>query len=178
MGSLLTIMAEKELTADLLKFATMCKAVIACRVSPSQKMQIVAMVRKGVKPEPMTLSIGDGANDVVPDYLLMVSTLEPRKNHLTLLAAWEQLQAEHHEDLELVIVGMLGWDHEAIVHKFRPWIERGTLHVLEDVPSAELRLLYRHAAATVCPSFGEGFDFSGVEAMRSGGAVVASDRGR
>jgi phospholipid-transporting ATPase len=62
--SLLTIMAEKELTADLLKFATMCKAVIACRVSPSQKMQIVAMVRKGVKPEPMTLSIGDGANDV------------------------------------------------------------------------------------------------------------------
>jgi len=27
----------------------------------------------------------------------------------------------------------------------------------------------------VCPSFGEGFDFSGVEAMKSGGAVVASD---
>ncbi|MBL0125184.1 MAG: glycosyltransferase [Betaproteobacteria bacterium] len=29
--------------------------------------------------------------------------------------------------------------------------------------------------ATICPSFGEGFDFSGVEAMRCGGAVVASD---
>jgi glycosyltransferase involved in cell wall biosynthesis len=27
----------------------------------------------------------------------------------------------------------------------------------------------------VCPSFGEGFDFSGVEAMRCGGVVVASD---
>jgi len=62
--SLITIMADTVLTADLLKFATMCKAVIACRVSPSQKMQIVAMVRHGVKPEPMTLSIGDGANDV------------------------------------------------------------------------------------------------------------------
>jgi len=35
--------------------------------------------------------------------------------------------------------------------------------------------LYRHALATVCPSFGEGFDFSGVEAMRCGGVVVASD---
>jgi glycosyltransferase involved in cell wall biosynthesis len=49
------------------------------------------------------------------------------------------------------------------------------LFVLEDVPSPELRLLYKHARATICPSFGEGFDFSGVEAMRSGGAVVASD---
>lgn len=47
--------------------------------------------------------------------------------------------------------------------------------MLEDVPSAELRLLYRHARATVCPSLAEGFDFSGVEAMRCGGAVVASD---
>jgi glycosyltransferase involved in cell wall biosynthesis len=47
--------------------------------------------------------------------------------------------------------------------------------MLEEVPAAELRLLYHHAQATVCPSFGEGFDFSGVEAMRCGGAVVASD---
>ena len=43
------------------------------------------------------------------------------------------------------------------------------------VPAPELRLLYKHARATICPSFGEGFDFSGVEAMRCGGAVAASD---
>jgi glycosyltransferase involved in cell wall biosynthesis len=43
------------------------------------------------------------------------------------------------------------------------------------VPADELRLLYRHASATVCPSFGEGFDYSGVEAMRCGGVVAASD---
>jgi glycosyltransferase involved in cell wall biosynthesis len=47
--------------------------------------------------------------------------------------------------------------------------------LLENVPSADLRLLYRHAAATVCPSFGEGFDFPGIEAMRCGGVVAASD---
>jgi hypothetical protein len=54
-------------------------------------------------------------------------------------------------------------------------MERGDVFLVEDVPSADLRLLYKHALATVCPSFGEGFDFSGVEAMKSGGAVVASD---
>ena len=56
-----------------------------------------------------------------------------------------------------------------------PWMERGDVFLVADVPSADLRLLYKHARATVCPSFGEGFDFSGVEAMKSGGAVVASD---
>ncbi len=109
------------------------------------------------------------------DYLLMVSTIEPRKNHLSLLSAWEQMRTEHFPDLKLVIVGMLGWNFEPIVKKFKTWQERGELFLLEDVPSPELRLLYRHARATVCPSLAEGFDFSGVEAMRCGGAVVASD---
>ncbi|MES2682536.1 MAG: glycosyltransferase family 1 protein [Pseudomonadota bacterium] len=108
-------------------------------------------------------------------YLLMVSTIEPRKNHLTLLAAWEQLRNGEFPNLHLVFVGSLGWDHKGIVKKLRPWLTRGGLHMLEDVPSGELRQLYRHASVTVCPSFGEGFDFSGVEAMRCGGVVAASD---
>lgn len=110
-----------------------------------------------------------------PQYLLMVSTIEPRKNHLGLLSAWERLRAESFPALKLVIVGSLGWHHRPIVQKFIPWIERGEVFILEDVPSPELRLLYKHARATICPSFAEGFDLSGVEAMRSGGAVVASD---
>ena len=110
-----------------------------------------------------------------PNYLLMVSTLEPRKNHLGLLAAWEQLRDAGHPDLHLVLVGMLGWDNKAILRKLLPWVARGQVHVLEDVPAADLRLLYRHASVTVCPSFGEGFGFSGVEAMHCGGVVAASD---
>ncbi len=112
-------------------------------------------------------------NETLP-YLLMVSTVEPRKNHLTLLSAWERLRATHPE-LQLVFVGGLGWEHKTIVAKLRPWLARGGLHMLEDVPSDDIRLLYRHARVTVCPSFGEGFDYSGVESMRSGGVVAASD---
>ena len=108
-------------------------------------------------------------------YLLMVSTIEPRKNHLGLVSAWEQLRSRGHADLKLVLVGMLGWEHKSIVARLRPWIEHGDLYVLEDVPSAELRRLYRESAVTVCPSFGEGFDFSGAEAMRCGTVVAASD---
>ncbi|MGO9933467.1 MAG: glycosyltransferase family 4 protein [Steroidobacteraceae bacterium] len=115
-----------------------------------------------------------GGNDPF-DYLLSVSTIEPRKNHLCLLSAWEQLRRERFPNLKLILVGALGWHHTSIVRNFQPWISQGDAIFLEDVLASELRMLYRHAAATVCPSFGEGFDFSGVEAMKSGGVVVASD---
>lgn len=39
-----------------------CKSVLCCRVSPAQKAAVVAMVKTGL--DVMTLSIGDGANDV------------------------------------------------------------------------------------------------------------------
>jgi glycosyltransferase involved in cell wall biosynthesis len=108
-------------------------------------------------------------------YLLIVSTIEPRKNHARLLAAWEVLKAEVDPDIKLVIVGTLGWDYKQIFKAFKTWIDRGQLFMLNAVPAPDLRVLYRHAAATVCPSLGEGFDFSGVESMCSGGITVASD---
>jgi glycosyltransferase involved in cell wall biosynthesis len=108
-------------------------------------------------------------------YLLMVSTIEPRKNHLSLLTAWEKLRLEGYPKLKIILVGALGWRQKRIVEKFRVWIDRTEVFLLHDLPTEELRVLYRHASATVCPSSGEGFDFSGVEAMKSGGTVVASD---
>jgi glycosyltransferase involved in cell wall biosynthesis len=142
--------------------------------SNSLRVPDILRIRRHQEFEGMSAPVVSRGVDGLP-YLLMVSTIEPRKNHLTMLAAWEQLRAEGWTDLQLVFVGMLGWDHKSIVKRFRPWLARGGLHILEDVPSDELRLLYRHAQATVCPSFGEGFDYSGVEAMRCGGVVAASD---
>jgi glycosyltransferase involved in cell wall biosynthesis len=109
------------------------------------------------------------------DYLLIVSTIEPRKNHLALLSAWEKLRVERFPKLKMLVVGSLGWHHKQIVRKFQPWLERGEAFLLEDVLATELRVLYSHARATICPSFGEGFDYSGVEAMKCGSPVVASD---
>ncbi|KAF0688063.1 Aste57867_20287 [Aphanomyces stellatus] len=54
----------KELRRKLLVVASVCKALIACRVSPAQKADIVNMVRYHSHNKPITLAIGDGANDV------------------------------------------------------------------------------------------------------------------
>jgi glycosyltransferase involved in cell wall biosynthesis len=117
----------------------------------------------------------DATNQPPLQYLLMVSTIEPRKNHQLLMQAWEMLRYSTHPHLKLVVVGNMGWDQGPVLQSFRPWAERGDLFWLNNVPAAELRALYTHAAATVCPGLAEGFDYSGVEAMKCGCPVAASD---
>ncbi|MDP2368658.1 glycosyltransferase family 4 protein [Rhodoferax sp.] len=109
------------------------------------------------------------------EYLLMVSTIEPRKNHMLLVSAWERLKYSTHPNLKLMVVGNTGWDQGPVIKAFKPWAEKGELFYLQNVPSPELRVLYQHALATVCPSVAEGFDYSGIEAMRCGCPVVSSD---
>jgi len=151
---------------------------------PSSKGRVREIIRARLNPRIAQAHLdptlkarlfGESGEAAAPDYLLIVSTIEPRKNHLSLLCAWERLRVDRFAGLNLIVVGSLGWHQRSIVKKFVPWLERGELFMLEDVPSPELRLLYKHARATICPSFAEGFDLSGVEAMMSGGAVVASD---
>jgi magnesium-transporting ATPase (P-type) len=58
------ILASDAHTKNLLALACSCRAVVACRVSPAQKQLIVKMVKEGLPVAPITLAIGDGANDV------------------------------------------------------------------------------------------------------------------
>ncbi|CAF3600494.1 unnamed protein product [Rotaria sp. Silwood1] len=51
-----------KLKMKFLELATMCKAVICCRVTPLQKSQVVELIMKHDKM--IVLAIGDGANDV------------------------------------------------------------------------------------------------------------------
>ena len=56
-------MQHKAITDLFIKICRVVPVVIACRVSPKQKAEIVDLVRANDK-EAVTLSIGDGANDV------------------------------------------------------------------------------------------------------------------
>ena len=108
-------------------------------------------------------------------YLLMVSTLEPRKNHAKLISAWDYLKNHGYPELRLIIIGELGWEYTRLTESIVSAQEKGELYHLHRIPSGQLRILYRSAAAVVCPSVAEGFDLSGIEAMLCGGAVAASD---
>ncbi|KAJ1687104.1 hypothetical protein LUZ63_018494 [Rhynchospora breviuscula] len=61
-GKCLMYALDPTLRVDLLNLSLNCSSVVCCRVSPLQKAQVTSLVRKGAKK--ITLSIGDGANDV------------------------------------------------------------------------------------------------------------------
>ena len=63
-GEVLTKISDSiELKESFMKITDKMDVVIACRVTPKQKGDIVDMVRERF-PDKMTLAVGDGANDV------------------------------------------------------------------------------------------------------------------
>ena len=63
-GEVISMVLEaSEMQLELLRMTLSCQSVIACRCAPSQKAQLVTLVRRNVKGA-VTLAIGDGANDV------------------------------------------------------------------------------------------------------------------
>ncbi|KAI4314247.1 hypothetical protein L6164_027175 [Bauhinia variegata] len=61
-GKCLMYALDPSLRVTLLNLSLSCHAVVCCRVSPLQKAQVTSLVKKGAMK--ITLSIGDGANDV------------------------------------------------------------------------------------------------------------------
>jgi len=104
--------------------------------------------------------------------VLAVGTLEPRKNLVTALRAFETVAAAGH-DATLVVVGGQGWKNEAFEAALRATSAKVVLagHVHDD----ELVRLYGAARCLVFPSLGEGFGFPPLEAMACGTPVVAGD---
>ncbi|EHK97677.1 putative Phospholipid-transporting ATPase DNF1 [Glarea lozoyensis 74030] len=61
-GDSLKLVLDPQLRQRFLLLCKQCKSVLCCRVSPAQKAAVVQLVKNGL--DVMTLSIGDGANDV------------------------------------------------------------------------------------------------------------------
>lgn len=107
-------------------------------------------------------------------YLLCLSTLEPRKNLETLVHAHAALPSALRESYPLVLGGSLRFDNDSL----RALIEQSEhVHHIGYVPEAELPSLYQNAALFVLPSQYEGFGIPLVEAMASRIPVIASDIG-
>lgn len=61
-GDTLHLVLDEKIRRKFLLLCKQCKSVLCCRVSPAQKAAVVRMVKRGL--DVITLSIGDGANDV------------------------------------------------------------------------------------------------------------------
>ncbi|MFH7242698.1 MAG: glycosyltransferase family 4 protein [Spirulina sp.] len=108
-------------------------------------------------------------------YILFVSTLEPRKNVVRLIQAFNQLKATRRLDHHLVLIGQRGWQVDPIFAEMAasPW--QHDIHHLNYLSDAEVAYCYAQADVFAYPSLYEGFGLPVLEAMTLGCPVVAAN---
>jgi glycosyltransferase involved in cell wall biosynthesis/predicted SAM-dependent methyltransferase len=115
---------------------------------------------------------------------LVVGTIEPRKGHLQIIAAFERLWQLGHEVM-LIIVGKEGWKHlpddqkrsiPTIVEKLHHHPERGKrLFWLSEVSDEYLQKIYSASTCLIAASEGEGFGLPLIEAAQYRLPIIARD---
>lgn len=109
------------------------------------------------------------------DFILFVSTIEPRKNLPTLLAAYSKLRDNYKSQARLVVAGHKGWLTDEVDQAVEKYKLHNQVCFLGSVPTPELAYLYNAARVFALPSFYEGFGLPPLEAMASGTPVVVSN---
>lgn len=109
------------------------------------------------------------------NYIFHLATLDPKKNQINLIRAWEKLNYEFDDNVKLIISANRGWLSQEIEEAMRPHIERGNIIHIDAVTSDEMPYLFSHARAFVFPSYIEGFGLPPIEAMQCECPTIVSD---
>ncbi len=129
--------------------------------------QRIHVVGEGADHLPLVQRSGDG------EFLLAVSTQEPRKNLSRLVEAYARIRSQLPEPWPLYIVGPQGWSSRdgtrAVAHDAIDGVE-----LLGSVSDRHLASLFSKARTFVYVPLVEGFGLPPAEAMRAGVPVVAS----
>lgn len=148
---------------ELSSFATNQKQAV-----PRSTVALLAPGMTGILP---------GTRPIAAPYFVMLSTIEPRKNHNLLLQIWRDLVARYGEQApRLVVIGQRGWDCEdvvALLEQCEPL--KGFVTEIATCSDGELVTYLHHAQALLFPSFVEGYGMPLVEALAHGTPVIASD---
>lgn len=146
-------------------------------VSASKVVAVPEAPREIFRPlPPAELNEARRRLNIEEDFLLTVGTIEPRKNLITLVRAFEQIARLNpaHRQLRLIIAGARGWLNSELFNYINASSERERIRFTGYVSDEELAALYSSCAAFIYPSLYEGFGLPPLEAMACGAPVIAS----
>lgn len=107
-------------------------------------------------------------------YILYVGTLQPRKNIVRLLRAFDLLKQSEHIPEKLVITGKRAWLYQDILDTHASLDSREDVIFTGHVADQDLPYVFNGAKLFVYPSLIEGFGLPPLEAMACGTAVAVS----
>lgn len=150
--------------------------LIAHYNTPPEKITVVyeAAAPSFTAPSPVDIQRVRAKFQLPEQFMLVVGTIEPRKNYSRLVEALMRLR-ERHPDLKLVVVGSKGWLFESLFQTIHD--VKASDHVLFPgyVPDDDLPAVYSAATVVVMPSVYEGFGLPVLEAMACGVPVASSN---
>jgi glycosyltransferase involved in cell wall biosynthesis len=153
-----------------------CTKSAICRFAEEERLQVPPLLVAPLGhnlPVAITTTLTQGLR---APYFVVLGTIEPRKNHLLLLALWRHLTKElGTQTPQLVVVGRRGWECEQVVDMLER-CEAIHPHLLE-VNNASDQLvatLIKGARALLMPSYAEGFGMPVQEALALGTPVISS----
>jgi len=111
---------------------------------------------------------------ILPEkFILFVGSLEPRKNLISLLKAYNKLDKNLKKEYKLLLVGDKGWENKEIKNYIE--LNKDYMHYLGYVGDELLAEIYNRASLFVYPSLYEGFGMPPLEAMSCGAPVLVSN---
>ncbi|MDO8689124.1 MAG: glycosyltransferase family 1 protein [Dehalococcoidia bacterium] len=140
----------------------------------------VQVIPEGVNPrfvpvrDPQRLAEARQRYGLPEKFILFVSTIEPRKNLVTLWEAYRALRSEGRTE-GLVVVGQKGWLYQETMLRLREVGLEEQVVFPGYVAEEDLPVLYSLADCFAFPSLFEGFGLTPLEAMASGCPVVCSN---
>jgi len=136
------------------------------------------VVPVGLQPLPAPATLPAGLHE--GGYVLMVGTLEARKNHWLAFRAWRRLLEEMPPGSvpPLVLAGREGWMVADLLQALRNcgWLD-GAIRWVREPDDATLAALYRGCRFTLFPSHVEGWGLPVVESLAMGRPCVATGQG-
>lgn len=111
--------------------------------------------------------------DLPEKFIFSVGSIEPRKNLIGLLKAYNSLNEELRNEYKLVLAGFKGWENKEIMTLIEK--NKENIHYLGFISDIELAKVYNMASLFLFPSFYEGFGLPVLESMACGTPVLCSN---